>query len=131
MRYVQIPKDIEVVIDGKRSKIDMRGVVINTLLMDRVFLKTRATMKQADKIDAAFAGAKAGSVVELEDSDWDPLNKAADTPSQELLPIARKCITFLDAICEAPQTKPEEACSSTSKGGSKARRNGSARAARI
>ena len=104
MRFITVPPPIS--IDGSTA-VSLPVLVIATLLNDKTFLRGREAMKQADKIEGLFAAAGVGDVVPVEDADWLLLKQAADKPSSEYLPVARKLLPFLDAICDAPTTKPE------------------------
>lgn len=118
MKYVEVPEDIQVIVNGT-SWMDAQGNAVppwslyryleNIVLADPSIGTTYAALKSCNKISDQFEKAKPGDVIGVEDAHWSVLQGTINAPKGGGVSaqILRQFIPFMDAILQATDAKPE------------------------
>ena len=117
MKYVQVPKDIQITVNGEPWK-DSDGAVMkpwpfsryleNIVLADPGIGTDYKNLKACSIVDANFKNSASGECVEVEDAHWEMLKNTIENPKGGGIPsnILRQFLPFMDAILEAKSEKP-------------------------
>lgn len=101
MKTIKIPAD-RLVKDAAGNMQTVRFAdFVRVWLDDRAFGVSVTALRQALRLDAAFAGKKAGDVVRLEDADYMALRPVVEAPALGYGPIARHAFEMIDAVLSA------------------------------
>lgn len=124
MKYVQVPKPIQIIINGELWKDSEDNVMppwtIGRYLEDIVFPDpsigtSYKALTAVDDMSKQFKDAAAGSVIGVESAHWDLLNKAIENPKGTMVGISagavsiilRQLLPFAKAIIKAADEKPK------------------------
>ncbi len=119
MKYVQIPKDIQIMVNGEPWK-DSDNTVMppwlfaryleNIVLADPAIGTAYKELKACVTVDALFKAASPGTWVGVEDTHWEMLKAAIENPKGGGIPsaILRQFLPFMDAVLDAKSEKPED-----------------------
>lgn len=117
-RYVTVPPTVQVVFrqqEGPVTRAFTFADFLETPLDDERWGASRATLRQAERVEDAFTGKVPGDVVELEYPDWFLLEAAVSQPRKPYAPaVVRQVLTYLDAVIEAVKEDPCPASAPTS-----------------
>lgn len=124
MKYVHVPKDIQIMIPNPcplcRASVGDVNVkaemwsharyVDNIILPDPAIGTEYKSLKACSIMDANFKNAIVGKCVEVEDAHWEMLKTAIENPKGGGISssILRQFLPFMDAVLEAKSEKPTE-----------------------
>lgn len=124
MKYVLIPDDIQLLVNGQ-PELDANGKVDSwsisryletVVLADPGIGTDYKSLKACFAVDEAFLKAVPGKYVEVDYDHWEKLKETIENPKGGGISpsILRQFLPFMDAIIEAKDTKPEEVKHGTS-----------------
>lgn len=119
MKYVQVPQDIQIMVNGEPWQ-DSDGTEMkpwsfgryleNIVLADPAIGTEYKKLKACSIVDAQFKGTTPGTYVGVEDTYWEMLKDTIESPKGGGISssILRQFIPFMDAVLDAKSEKPTE-----------------------
>ena len=119
MKYVQVPKDIRIMVNGEPWK-DSDGSIMkpwpfsryleNIVLADPTIGTGYKELKACSIIDAQFKSVDPDTWIGVEDTHWEMLKNTIENPKGGGISsgILRQFIPFMDAVLEAKSEKPKD-----------------------
>jgi len=119
LRYVKVPEDIQIMVNGK-PWVESDGTVMkpwslpryieNIVLADPAIGTDYKSLKACFEIDAKFKLAVLDEWVELEEAHWEILRSTIENPKGGGVSpsILRQFLPFMDAVLEAKNEKPAD-----------------------
>ena len=117
MKYIHVPKDIQIMVNGKPLE-NVAGEIENIwtfshyleniVLADPAVGTTYGDLKACSIVEDRFKNAPSDTWVGVEDAHWERLKKTIENPKGGGVhpSILRQLIPFMDAIIEAKSKKP-------------------------
>lgn len=108
MRFIVIPPPITIKIEGQSdTEWAFHRLLSEWLSNAKYFGDNAASLRMGAKIEALFAGRKAGEWVAVEDTDYQRLHMAVEESAYNVPAIARQLLPFLDAVNDAKKEQPK------------------------
>lgn len=119
MKYVLVPEDIQIMVNGKPWKdiVDnkekgmppwsLSRYLENVVLADPAIGTDYKSLKMCSIVDNNFKSVNPGECVEVEDAHWEMLKNTIENPKGGGISssILRQFLPFMDAILEAKNVK--------------------------